>query len=118
MFKNKIEKASKTNVSENYFVQVMSFPKRKFILKRGIQAKNYFEYVNEVGCEVWGLLCSIKEALNEPIGVWLPKKLIKEGTSQYVQGVEVSIDYCKEVPEGLDIITLPACKMMVLYQKD
>lgn len=113
MLKKKIEKSSKNHVSENYFVQVMNFPKRKFILKRGIEAKNYFEYVSEVGCEVWGLLCSIKEAINEPIGVWLPKKFIKEGTSIYVQGVEVPIDYCGVVPEGFDIITLPACKMMV-----
>ena len=113
MLKNNIEKTSNNHVSENYFVQVINFPKRKFILKRGIEAKNYFEYVSEVGCEVWGLLCSIKEALNEPIGVWLPKKFIKEGTSTYVQGVEVPIDYCGVVPEGFDIITLPACKMMV-----
>ena len=74
--KKKIEKTSRNHVSENYFVQVMNFPKRKFILKRGIEAKNYFEYVSEVGCEVWGLLCSIIEAINEPIGVWLPKKFI------------------------------------------
>ena len=75
--------------------------------------KDYFEYVNEVGCEIWGLLCSIKEALNEPIGVWLPEKFIIEGTSKYVQGVEVAIDYDGIVPEGLDIITLPQCKMMI-----
>jgi len=113
MLKNNIEKTSNNHVSENYFVQVINFPERKFILKRGIKATNYFEYVNEVGCEVWGLLCSIKEALNEPIGVWLPQKLIKEGTAQYVQGVEVPIDYDGIIPEGLDIITLPKCKMMI-----
>ena len=107
------DKNNEDKVSENYFVQIMNFPKRKFILKRGIKAKNYFEYVNEVGCEIWGLLCSIKEALNEPIGVWLPEKFITEGTSVYVQGVELPMDYCGIVPEGLEIITLPSCKMMV-----
>ena len=113
MLNKKIAKNNENKVSENYFVQIMNFPQRKFILKRGIKAKNYFEYVNEVGCEIWGLLCSIKEALNEPIGVWLPEKFITEGTSVYVQGVEVPIDYCGIVPEGLEIITLPSCKMMV-----
>lgn len=113
MLNKKIEKNNNDKVSENYFVQVMEFPKRKFILKRGINAKDYFEYANEVGCEIWGLLCSIKEALNEPIGVWLPEKFRTEGTSEYVQGVEVPIDYDGIIPEGLEIITLPPCKMMV-----
>ena len=113
MLNKNIDKNNEGLVSENYFVQVINFPKRKFILKRGIEATNYFEYVNEVGCEIWGLLCSIKEALNEPIGVWLPEKFIIEGTSKYVQGVEVPIDYDGIVPEGLDIITLPQCKMMI-----
>jgi predicted transcriptional regulator YdeE len=45
--------------------------------------------------------------------MWLPKHLIKEGTSLYVQGVELPIDYNNEVPEGFDLIELPPHKMMV-----
>ncbi len=95
------------------FVQVVDRPSRKLILNRGVRASHYFEYCEEVGCDIWGVLTSIKEALYEPIGMWLPEKLRKEGTSLYAQGVEVPLDYAGELPEGLEIIELPACKMMV-----
>lgn len=95
------------------FVQVVKRPQRKVILKPGIKATEYFEYCEEVGCDVWAVLSSVKEALYEPIGMWLPKHLIKEGTSQYVQGVEVPMDYNNEIPEGFEIITLPPCTVMV-----
>ena len=62
---------------------------------------------------MWGILSSIKEAIYEPMGLWLPQNLIKPCTSMYAQGVEVSIDYDGEIPEGFDIIDLPPCKMMV-----
>lgn len=54
------------------FVQVVERPGRKLILKRGRTARDYFEYCEEVNCDIWGLLCSVKEALYEPIGLWLP----------------------------------------------
>ena len=38
------------------------------------------------------------------------------GTGEYIQGVEVPVDYVGEIPEGFDIITLPACKMMVFQR--
>ena len=95
------------------FVQVVERPARKLLLKRGIAARDYFAYCDEVGCDVWGVLTSVKEALYEPVGMWLPKHLIKEGTSQYVQGVELPLDYANDVPAGFDLIELPPCKMMV-----
>ncbi|WP_010252018.1 helix-turn-helix transcriptional regulator [Acetivibrio cellulolyticus] len=95
------------------FVQVIERPQRKLILKRGINAGHYFEYCEEVGCDVWGVLTSIKEAIYEPVGMWLPKNLQKPGTSIYAQGVEVPADYKGEVPEGFELIELPPCKMMV-----
>jgi hypothetical protein len=33
-------------------VQVVERPERKLILKRGVKAAHYFEYCEEVGCEV------------------------------------------------------------------
>ena len=99
--------------SGTIFVQVIDRPQRKLILKSGIRATDYFEYCEEVSCDVWGILCSIKEALYEPIGLWLPSCLQKEGTSQYAQGVEVPSDYNGEVPEGMEIIDLPPCQVMV-----
>lgn len=95
------------------FVQVIERPARKLILKRGKTAQDYFEYCGEVDCEIWGLLLSVKEALYEPIGLWLPSRFRPAGTSFYAQGVEVPFDYAGIVPEGLDVIDLPACSMMV-----
>ncbi len=95
------------------FVQVIERPERKLILKRGTNATDYFEYVEEISCDVWGLLSSVKEALYEPIGMWLPGTLRTPETSVYAQGVEVPADYDGMVPDGFELITLPACKMMV-----
>lgn len=98
---------------KNVFVQVIEKPERKVIIKRGKTAKHYFEYCNEVGCDVWGLLCSMKSICGEPVCLWLPQKYIAEGTSEYVQGVEVATDYSGEIPEGFDVIELPKCKYMM-----
>jgi AraC-type DNA-binding domain-containing proteins len=106
-------KMEKKLTASTVFVQIIERPERKLILKRGKNAEEYFAYCEEVGCDIWGLLCSIKEALFEPIGMWLPDNLRTPGTSYYAQGVEVPPDYAGEVPEGLEIISLPACKMMV-----
>ena len=80
-------------LSGDFFVQVRNFPKRKLLLKRGVSADDYFSYSNENGCDVWGLLCSVKEALYEPVGLWLPDALRPPGTSRYAQGVELPEDY-------------------------
>ncbi len=103
-------KKSKLNT---VFVQVVERPARKVILKRGIKADNYYDYCEEVGCDIWGILCSIKDALYEPIGMWLPEKFRRPETSEYAQGVEVSTQYKGQIPDGFELIDLPACKMMV-----
>ena len=99
--------------TKSIFVQVVERPARKVLLKRGIAATDYFAYCEEVGCNVWGMLMSVKEALYEPVGMWLPEHLRKPGTSVYVQGVELPLDYAKPAPEGFDLIELPPCKMMI-----
>ncbi|HWR60942.1 MAG TPA: helix-turn-helix domain-containing protein [Clostridia bacterium] len=111
--------SSKTNT---VFVQVVDRPARKLILKRGVKATYYFEYCDEVGCDVWDMLSGIREALYEPIGMWLPESLQKPGTSVYAQGVEVPPDYSGRVPDGYELIDLPPCKMMIFqgqpYEED
>ena len=99
--------------SNTVFVQVVERPERKLILKRGVKAAHYFEYCEEVGCEVWDVLCGIRGALYEPIGMWLPESMVRPGTSVYAQGVEVPMDFSGEIPKGYEMITLPACSMMV-----
>ena len=98
---------------KNVFIQVIEKPARKVILKRGIQAYDYMTYCNEAGCDVWGLLTSIKSISGEPVCLWLPEQYRLEGTSQYVQGVEVSSDYGGPVPEGFDVIQLPAASYLM-----
>ncbi|MBC2723837.1 AraC family transcriptional regulator [Desulfosporosinus sp.] len=106
---NMIEKKTTKTV----FVQIIERPARKVLLKRGIKATEYFAYCEEVGCDVWPMLTSVKEAIYEPIGMWLPEDLIKNGTSQYVQGVELPLDYNNAVPDGYELIDLPPSTMMI-----
>lgn len=109
-----IRKESKTmgNVN-NVFVQVIQKPARKVIVKRGVNATEYFGYCEEVGCDVWGLLTSMKSISGEPVCLWLPERYRKAGTSEYVQGVEVSADYDGAVPEGFDVLELPAAEYLM-----
>jgi AraC-like DNA-binding protein len=98
---------------KSVFLQIVEKPERKVVIKRGKEATEYFKYCEEVGCDVWGLLCSMKSISGEPVCLWLPKKYIKEGTSEYVQGVEVAMDYSGEIPDGFDVIELPKCKYIM-----
>ena len=98
---------------KSVFVQVIEKPGRKVIIKRGKDAKDYWKYCEEVGCDVWGLLSSIKSICGEPVCLWLPQKYRKEGTSEYVQGVEVAKDFMGEIPDGFDVIELSKCKYIM-----
>ena len=109
----KIREESEMKEVKNVFVQVVERPARKVLIKRGKEATEYWKYCEEVGCDVWGLLTSIKSISGEPVCLWLPKKYIAPGTSEYVQGVEVELDYTGEVPEGFDVIEFPASKFLM-----
>ena len=95
------------------FVQILERPRRKLIFCPAKQATHYFAYCEEVGCDVWDALSAIKDALHEPMGLWLPEGLRPEGTSTYVQGVEVGTDYAGPVPAGYEVMELAPCKMLV-----
>lgn len=98
---------------KNVFIQVVERPARKVIIKRGKKAADYWTYCEEVGCDVWGLLTSIKSICGEPVCLWLPKSYIKPGTSEYVQGVEVPTDYNGVIPDGFDIIEFAESKYLM-----
>ncbi len=102
-----------TKRPDTVFVQVLERPARRMILKRGREATHYFQYCEEVGCDIWDILTTVEQALQEPMGLWLPDGMIAPGTSRYVQGVEVPADYTGPVPEGFEVIDLPPCRMMV-----
>lgn len=98
----------------NTFVQVIRKPERRVILKRGIHAEDYFTYCEEVSCDVWGTLMSMDSLCGEPVCLWLPEAYKKPHTSTYVQGVEVDLDCTGSIPEGFDIITLPAAEYLAV----
>lgn len=105
-----------TNV-KSIFLQIVDKPSRKVLIKRGVKAEEYFDYCNEVGCDIWGILKSMKSLCGEPVCLWLPEKYIKPNTSKYVQGVEVSVDYNGIIPEGFDTITLPEAKYLMFQSE-
>lgn len=100
------EKIDMSNL-QTVFVQVVHKPERLCIIKRGIHAEDYFPYCEEVSCDVWGILMSMRSLCGEPVCMWLPSKYKKPNTSTYVQGVEVETDYRGVIPEGFDSIRLP-----------
>ncbi len=99
------------------FTQVIERPERKLYLVRGKKAENYFEYCEELGCDIWGRLLEVENPLYEPVGVWLPDPFRPEETSNYAQGVEVAINHTGAVPAGLECITLPASKYMIFQSE-
>ncbi len=108
-----IRKESKTLENRNVYIHEVEKPARKVIIKRGVNATDYFAYCEEVGCDIWGLLTSMKSISGEPVCMWLPIQYRKPGTSEYIQGVEVAMDYDEEIPEGFDVIELPSVKYLM-----
>ena len=98
---------------QTVFIQVVDYPARKLILKRGIKAIHWGEYGQEMGFGVVEELKQIKDTLHESGGIWLPKSLQKPGTSEFVMGVDMPADYNGPVPDDYEIIGLEPCKMMV-----
>ncbi len=105
---NEIRKGyKKMEEVKNVFIQAIHKPTRKALIKRGKTAKEYFGYCEEVGCDIWGLLTSMNSISGEPVCLWLPEKYRKAGTSEYVQGVEVTLEFDGIILEGFDEIILP-----------
>ena len=99
--------------AKTVFIQKVTKPARRALIKRGVKARDYFAYCEEVGCDVWGTLLSMDSLCGEPVSMWLPERLRKAGTSVYVQGVEVARDYSGQIPEGFDVIDLPEAEYLM-----
>ncbi|MCL2060466.1 MAG: AraC family transcriptional regulator [Oscillospiraceae bacterium] len=103
------------------FTQIVERPARKLLLRRSKAAEDYFGYCEEFGCAddetgasiPWEIVSKIKEALYEPVGLWLPDNMRPDGTGVYAQGIELPEDYSGAAPEGFDFIDLPPCKMLI-----
>ena len=101
---------------KSVFIQTIEKPRRKVILKRGVKATEYWSYCEEVGCDVWGVLTSMKSLCGEPVCMWLPA-VYRAGGSEYVQGVEVPTESDGPVPEGFDVIELPAATYLMFQSE-
>ena len=95
------------------FIQLVRKPERLCVIKRGRCAEDYFPYCEEVSCDVWGILTSMKSLCGEPVALWLPPRYRKPDTSTYVQGVEVETDYSDVIPQGFDTIHLPEAEYLM-----
>lgn len=98
-------------------VQKIHKEARTVIIKRGRNATDYWSYCEEIGCDVWGLLKSIKSISGEPVCLWLPEKYRRPVTNEYVQGVEVESDYPGRIPDGFDMLELPEADYL-LFRSD
>lgn len=98
---------------QTIFVQAVRKPERLCIIRRAVHAEDYFPYCEEVGCDVWGVLMSMKSLCGEPVSMWLPPKYKAPNTSTYVQGVEVETDYMSVIPQGFDVIQLPEAEYLM-----
>ena len=99
------------------FNQIIEKPERKLHYYPAVKATHYFEYCEELGCDIWGRLLEVEKPLSEPSGLWLPQDLRPEGCSQYVQGVETTMSYTGRIPEGLETMVLPAGKYMIFQSE-
>jgi len=87
------------------------------------RATNFFEYCEEVGCDSngmatpWETLCAIKDALYEPVGLWLPDSMRPVGAGTYAHGVEVPVNFSGDIPDGFDVIDLAPGAMLVFQRE-
>ena len=98
---------------QTIFIQIIRKPERLCIIKRGVRAEDYFPYCEEVSCDVWGILMSMRSLCGEPVCMWLPPQYKEPNTSTYVQGVEVETDYLGVIPEGFDVIRLQEAEYLM-----
>lgn len=88
--------------------KLIRLPARKILIKRGQKADNYWDYSQEVGCDIWDDLKAMAFRIGEPLALWLPERLIINATSKYVQGIQVDEQIQDRIPNGFDIIELDA----------
>ena len=95
-------------------IQVIQKPERKVIFKRGINATDFDSYHKESGEKVRHTLMALNTCCDEPIYMWLPSWSRTSHTSGFVLGVEVPPDYHGPIPNGYDVILLPAAEYLML----
>lgn len=99
--------------TKNIFISRLDKPERLLLYMTAHEGKDdYWDYANDVGCELWGILVSLK-SLGEPVCLYLPKSLQIPGESSYVQGVEEPLDYRGPLPDGFKKRILPKASFLL-----
>ena len=93
-------------------MELHEYPGCHLLLKRAKKAGNFIAYIHEQGCRIWGTLWSIKNAIDEPAGIWLNKKYKSLTRSLYAQGIALPRGYKGEVPKGFELIHIPPYRML------
>lgn len=96
--------------AKNVFIQKITKPQRKVMIKRASKGDNYWDYSMDVGCDIWGILKSITD---EPVCLWLTPKYHKPNTGTYVQGVELPYDWNGKVLDGFEVIEMPETEYLM-----
>lgn len=91
---------------------IMQRPERKLIVLYSTTGTDYWSFCQEKGCDWEGLLLSVKGRLDIPALVTLPPSMVPQGKAVAAVAVEVPADYSGEVPEGYELVTLPAGEMI------
>lgn len=106
------DKMEEKQLSSIVTVTAVKRPARQIILQRSADAKDYFSYCEEKGCDWEGILNSVAEKMDSAALMTLPQKLVREGTSAIAAGIEVPETYSKKLPEGYEMIFFPPCEML------
>lgn len=105
-------KMSKAKVPTTVTVQAIDRPARKLMILRSKKAGDYMSFCGEMGCDWEGMMNSVAEKFDNAALLELPKHLVTPGTSAFVAGIEIPAGYAKPIPESMEVLELPACKML------
>lgn len=103
---------SKAKVPATVTVQVIDRPERKLMILRSKKSEDYMSFCGEMGCDWEGMMNSVAEKFDNAALLELPKHLVTTGTSAFVAGIEIPADYAKPIPENMEVLELPVCKML------
>lgn len=108
LLRNSKEYIEMAETQRTVTVTIIEKPTCKLILKRGIKSQNYFEYDEEMGCDMFEILETVPNALDKVVFIELPPCMIIPETSMAAAAVEVPIDFSGNIPEGFEITDLPS----------
>lgn len=98
---------------KNVFVRLVEKPARNVVIKRGVHAADYFAYCEEVGCDVWGLLRSIRGLGASRSVSGCPTLISRPAPPAMCRASRWRRGRRSRRPEGFDVIRLPAAEYLM-----